>query len=82
MKPPPANISRRLSVSLPTTIEPVMPSNPRQIVAEAERQFPIMIIIRVPEGGIGARYTGITDWLDENCGMVGGRSAPPERAAS
>src|SRR5271163_3453153 len=46
-----------------------MPNNPRQIVADAERQFPIRIIIRVPEGGIGARYTGITDWLDENCGM-------------
>jgi len=46
-----------------------MPGKPRQIVAEAERQFPIRIIIKMPEAGIGARYTGITDWLDENCGM-------------
>jgi hypothetical protein len=46
-----------------------MPGKPCQIVAEAERQFPIRIIVKVPEGGIGARNTGITDWLDKNCGM-------------
>jgi hypothetical protein len=46
-----------------------MPGNPRSIVAEAERQFPIRIIVWVPEVGIGARCTGMTDWLDENCEM-------------
>jgi hypothetical protein len=31
-----------------------MPGNPRAIIGEAERQFPIRIAIKVPEAGIGA----------------------------
>jgi hypothetical protein len=30
-----------------------MPGNPRAIVAEAELKFPVRIVIRVPEAGIG-----------------------------
>lgn len=30
-----------------------MPGNSRAIVAEAELKFPMRIVIRVPEGGIG-----------------------------
>ncbi len=53
-----------------------MPGNPRAIVAEAERQFPVRIVIRVPPSGIGSRYTPMTEWLDENCG-IGGWSITP-----
>jgi len=53
-----------------------MPGNPRAIVAEAERQFPIRIAIKVPEAGIGARYLPMTEWLDENCGLGGWAIAP------
>jgi hypothetical protein len=41
-----------------------MPGNPRAIIAEAERQFPVGIVIRVPPNGIGTRYTLMTKWLD------------------
>ena len=53
-----------------------MPGNPRAIVAEAERQFPVRIVIKVPPNGIGTRYMPMTEWLDENCG-VGGWSITP-----
>ena len=53
-----------------------MPGNPRAIVAEAERRFPVRIIVRVPEGGIGTRYTPMTEWLDENCGIRGWSITP------
>src|SRR5258705_56254 len=53
-----------------------MPGNPRAIVAEAERQFPVRIVIKVPPNGIGTRYMPMTEWLDENCG-IGGWSIPP-----
>jgi hypothetical protein len=33
-----------------------MPGNPKGIVADAERRFPLRIVIKVPPGGIGARY--------------------------
>jgi hypothetical protein len=42
-----------------------MPGNPRAIVADAERQFPVRIVIKVPSGGIGQRYVPFTEWLDE-----------------
>jgi hypothetical protein len=45
-----------------------MPGNPRQMITEAERVFPVRIRIGVPPGGLGQRYSRITDWLDENCG--------------
>lgn len=48
-----------------------MPGNPRAIIAEAEQRFPVRIVIRVPEGGIGSRYMPMTDWLGENCGIRG-----------
>jgi hypothetical protein len=53
-----------------------MPGNPRAIVKDAERQFPIRIAIRVPPGGIGQRYTAMTEWLDENCGINGWSMTP------
>lgn len=40
-----------------------MPGNPRAIIAEAEQRFPVRIVIRVPEGGIGTRYKPMTDRL-------------------
>jgi hypothetical protein len=48
-----------------------MPGNPKAIVAEAERLFPVRIVIKVPPGGIGTRYMPMTEWLDENCGIRG-----------
>ena len=48
-----------------------MPGNPRAIVTEAERRFPIRIAVKVPPGGIGHRYTALMEWLDENCGISG-----------
>jgi len=53
-----------------------MPSNPRAIVAEAERRFPIRIAVRVPAAGIGQRYMPMTEWLDENCGLGGWSMTP------
>jgi hypothetical protein len=53
-----------------------MPGNPRAIVADAERQFPVRIAVRVPPGGFGQRYSAMRDWLDENC-RVGGWSIAP-----
>lgn len=53
-----------------------MPGNPRAIIAEAEREFPVRIVIKVPPNGIGTRYMPMTEWLDENCG-VGGWSITP-----
>jgi hypothetical protein len=45
-----------------------MPGNPRQMIAEAERVFPVRIRIGIPPNGLGQRYSQITDWLDANCG--------------
>lgn len=53
-----------------------MPGNPRAIVAEAERRFPLRIAIKMPPGGIGARYTAMEEWLDENCGIDGWSITP------
>lgn len=53
-----------------------MPANPRATVSEAEERFPVRIVIRVPESGIGTRYTPVTDWLDENCGLNGWSITP------
>jgi hypothetical protein len=46
-----------------------MPGSSRAIVRDAEERFPIGIVLRVPEGGIGTRYTRLTEWLDDNCGI-------------
>ena len=53
-----------------------MPGNPRAIIAQAEQRFPVRIVIRVPEGGIGSRYSSMTEWLDENCGIQGWSITP------
>jgi hypothetical protein len=53
-----------------------MPGNPRAIIAEAEQRFPVRIVIKVPEAGIGTRYVPMTDWLDENCGIRGWSITP------
>jgi hypothetical protein len=53
-----------------------MPGHPRAIIAEAERKFPIRIVIKVPGDGIGQRYLPMCEWLDENCG-IGGWSITP-----
>lgn len=53
-----------------------MPGNPRAIVAEAERRYPVRIAVKVPSGGIGRRYTAMMEWLDENCGVDGWSITP------
>jgi hypothetical protein len=55
---------------------PPCPATPRQITADAERQFPVRITVRVPEEGFGQRYHTITAWLDENCGIRGWQIGP------
>ena len=53
-----------------------MPSHPREMIAMAERRFPVRIRLRVPPGGFGQRHTNITAWLDENCGADGWAITP------
>jgi hypothetical protein len=48
-----------------------VPGNPRHIVAEAERRFPVRIVIKTPAEGFGQRYNAMMTWLDENCGIKG-----------
>ena len=48
-----------------------MPGNPREMIATAERRFPVRIRIAVPPTGLGQRHAQITAWLDENCGADG-----------
>src|SRR5437762_11351216 len=53
-----------------------MPGNPKQMATEAERVFPVRIRIGIPPGGLGQRYSQITDWLDANCGADGWALTP------
>ena len=53
-----------------------MPSHPREMIAMAERRFPVRIRLGVPPGGFGQRHTNITAWLDENCGADGWAITP------
>jgi hypothetical protein len=53
-----------------------MPGNPRALVEAADRKFPVRIAVKVPPGGIGQRYTAVTAWLDDNCGVDGWPIAP------
>jgi hypothetical protein len=46
------------------------------VITAAERLFPVRIRIGVPPGGLGQRYSQITDWLDENCGADGWALTP------
>ena len=48
-----------------------MPGNPREIITMAERRLPVRIGLGVPADGFGRRYTGMTAWLDGNCGADG-----------
>jgi hypothetical protein len=45
-----------------------MPGNPRDMITNAERRFPVRIRFGVPSGGFGQRHSQMTAWLDENCG--------------
>ncbi|MBV8400051.1 MAG: hypothetical protein JOZ17_15130 [Acetobacteraceae bacterium] len=53
-----------------------MPGNPREMITAAERLFPVRVRIGVPPGGLGQRYSQITDWLDANCGADGWALTP------
>jgi hypothetical protein len=53
-----------------------MPGNPRDMITNAERRFPVRILIGVPPGVFGQRYAQITAWLDENCGAGGWAMTP------
>jgi hypothetical protein len=57
-----------MAISLRTNKERKMPGNPRELIAVAERLFPVRIRIGIPPGGLGQQYSQITDWLDTNCG--------------
>jgi hypothetical protein len=58
-----------------------MPGDPREMITAAERRFPVRIRAAVPPAGLGQRYTQITAWLDENCGVDGWAMTPREPAA-
>ena len=53
-----------------------MPGNRREMIAMAERRFPVRIRIAVPSDGLGRSHTQITAWLDENCGSDGWAMTP------
>ena len=53
-----------------------MPGNPRHLVAEAERRFPVRVRVAVPPGGFGARLERMRAWLDETCGADGWKMTP------
>jgi hypothetical protein len=53
-----------------------MPGNLKAIVADAERRFPVRLVVKVPEGGLGTRYVPMVDWLDEHCGIDGWSITP------
>jgi hypothetical protein len=68
-------MSRRVTLTR-TKREYEMPGNPREIIATAERRFPVRIRIGVPVEGFGERYARLTHWLDENCGANGWAITP------
>ena len=53
-----------------------MPGKPRAIVADADRRFPVRLLVKVPEGGVGQRFVPMTEWLDEHCGVDGWSITP------
>jgi hypothetical protein len=53
-----------------------MPGNPRAIITEAERQFPVRVKVALPRDGFGRRLTAMHAWLDESCGADSWSSAP------
>jgi hypothetical protein len=54
----------------------MVPGNSREMITVAERRFPVRIRIAVSPSGLGQRYTQITAWLDENCGVDGWAMTP------
>src|ERR1700730_11490 len=59
-----------------TNEEHEMPGNPRDMITNAERRFPVRIRVGGPPGGFGQRYAQMTAWLDENCGADGWAMTP------
>jgi hypothetical protein len=53
-----------------------MPGNPRDMITNLERRFPVRIRVGVPPGGFGQRHSQMTAWLDENCGADGWTMTP------
>ncbi len=52
-----------------------MPGNPRALVKEAERDYPVRVRIGLPAGGLGRALEGMHNWLDENCGADSWKTA-------
>ena len=46
-------------------------SNPRALIDDVDRKFPVRIAVKVPLNGIRQRCGSISDWLDENRGVDG-----------
>lgn len=53
-----------------------MVAQSRQLVFEADRNFPVRISVAVPPNGLGSRYPRMAAWLDETCGADGWVIAP------
>src|SRR5437773_10315387 len=53
-----------------------MPGNPRALITEAERRFPVGIRIAVPPEGFDQQHARMIVWLDENCGADGWAMTP------
>jgi hypothetical protein len=53
-----------------------MPGNPRDMITNAERRYPVRIRVGVPPGGFGQRHSQMTAWLDENCCADGWAMTP------
>ncbi len=54
----------------------VMAASSRLMITEAERRFPVRIVVAVPPGGFGQRLNGMQSWLDETCGADGWSMTP------
>jgi hypothetical protein len=48
----------------------------RQLALEAERRFPVRLVVAVPPVGFGERLERMRAWLDETCGSDGWETAP------
>jgi hypothetical protein len=53
-----------------------MPGNPRAIVRDAEREYPVRVRLALPGNGLGKMIEEMHAWLDENCGADGWTIAP------
>jgi hypothetical protein len=53
----------------PYAIFRIVPRNARQLREEAEKRFPVRVVVKTPPGGFGRAYTEMTAWLDEHCGI-------------